>query len=196
MIKKIIFVILFAVFFASSCLSAPVFNDNEPVNDQLYLISILEDIINSQDDFYVEALSRRTFSPRIKQTALLTHSFYLITLSDGRYYTLSFSNANLKLFKFNDNGIWVLNKITDISSYELFIEGKNIWNVGYLFEEDLLDSRRIINNIICSVYNNAKYYYKDHLKDKPDSFNCNSALTETIAFTRDSMILNDIIALK
>lgn len=166
------------------------------ISDQHELIVFLENIIDSQEFFNVEVLSRKTFNPLTKQTKLMTHSFYLITLSDGSYYTLSFSNANLNIFKFKDDGIWILNKATDINSYNLFIKGRNIWNVEYKYEESLLDSYQTINNIINSIRINAKYYYKDHLNDKPNSFNCNSALNETVAFKQPDSILEDAIALK
>jgi len=178
-----------------SCSSIPA-ADIEIINDQFELIVFLEDIVNSQDIFSVEAFSRKTFSPGTKQTKLMTHSFYLIKLTDGSYYTLSFSNANLKVFKFYDDGIWILNKATDINSYKLFIKGNNIWNVGYLHEENILDAYQIINNIISSININTKYYYKDHLKDKPNSLNCNSALNETVAFIQCDPALSDIIAFK
>jgi len=184
-------IVLLLIF--NSCSSMPT-KDIEIINEQAELINFLEGIVYTQDIFSIEAFSRKTFSPRTKQTKLMTHSFYLINLCDGRYFTLSFSNANLKIYKFYDDGIWILNKTTDINSYNLYIKGKNIWNVDYLHAENLIDEYQTINNIISSINSNAKYCYKDHIKDKPNYYNCNSALNETIAFRQCNSALSDLIA--
>jgi len=164
----------------SSCSSLLPHLKNEPITDQQNLLSFLEDIVNSQEDFSVEALNRRAFNPLIKQTKLLTHSYYLINLNDEKYLTLSFSNKKF-IFLYSD-GIWVINKKTDISSHKLFIKGNNPWKVNYLFAENTIDERQTLKNIINSLEHDMKFYYRDHLKSKPNSFNCNSAIFETVMF--------------
>jgi len=166
------------LFLICSCSSMTACPDSEPVQDQLYLISILENIINSQESFSVSIFNRKTLSHWLKQTELLTHSFYLIDLNGKGYYTLSFSGTDNKLYT---DGIWILNKNTDIISYKLFKEGNNIWGVKYSFTENYLDAHQTIKNVINTVKSGAKYYYKDHILSKPNSFNCNSAVNETIA---------------
>jgi len=174
--------ILLAILIICSCSTTSAYSDKETILDQQYLIAFLEDIVNSQKEFSVKSFTRRTFSPLIKQTDLLKHSFYLIDLNDWGYHTLSFSSADLKLFT---EGMWVLNKETDISSYRLFVEGNNIWDVSNLFTEDLIDSYQTIKNIISAIKSSAKYYYRDHLKKKQNSFNCNSALYETVVLKQE-----------
>jgi len=157
-------------------------SDDIKIENEQCLINFLEDIINSQDYFSIEAFARRSFSPKIKQTKLLTHSFYIINLSNGEYCTLSFSGPNFRMYS---DGIWVINKETDKSSYRLFIEGNNIWDVGYLFGKDLIDAHQTLRNIISAIEIGAKYYYRDHVRSRPDSFNCNSALSKTIVLNKN-----------
>jgi len=191
--KKLLFFIILSLtaFSLCSCLNMSNYVYIEPIQDlrsigyfdkienQLYLTVFLEDIVNSEEYFSVEAFSRKTLSPVLKQTKLLTHSFYLINVDNERYYTLSFLGTKLKLYC---DGFWVLNKETDISSFKLFIEGNNIWDVGNIFTEDLVDAQQTLKNIINAIKTGANYYYLDHVKKRQNSFNCNTAVYETIAF--------------
>ena len=172
-------IVLLAVLLICSCSSIPTNTNMKVINDQLELIAFLEDIVNSQENFSVKSFARKTFSHRIKQTKLLTHSFYKIDLSNGEYYTLSFSGQDPQ-FRLYTDGIWILNKESDMSSYKLFIGGNNIWGVDYLFKEYLIDAQQTLKNIIGAVKIGANYYYRDHLRSRPNSFNCNSAVIETI----------------
>jgi len=124
---------------------------------------------------------RKAFSPRFKQTSILTHSFYLINLCDGRYYTLSFSGTS---FSFYSDGYWFLNKENDISSYKLFIEGNNIWDVTNLYSEYEIDAYQTLENIIYIIKTGANYYYLDHYKKKQNYLNCNTAVAETIVINQ------------
>jgi len=182
-------IILLTIISISSCSSIPGYMHIEPIQDlhgntddnnidnQLYLIAFLENIIKSEEKFSVEMFSRRTFSPYLVQTKLLTHSFYVINLNDGKYYTLSFSGSNFKPYS---DGYWVLNKNVDISSYRLFKEGINIWDVRNILTENNIDAFLTLEKVISAVKIGANYYFLDHYISKPNSFNCNSAVKETI----------------
>ena len=153
--------------------------DDKKIENQDELMTFLKNIVNSGECFSIEAFGRKTFSPFIIHTKLLTHSFYLIKLINERYYTLSFSGSN---FSFYSEGFWVLNKEVDLSSYRLFIEGNNIWNVRKLFTENLVDEQKTLQNIINAINNGTNYYFLDHYRNIPDYFNCNSAISDTIIF--------------
>ena len=182
-------IILLTIISISSCSSIPGYMHIEPIQDlhgntddnnidnQLYLIAFLENIIKSEEKFSVEMFGRRTFSPFLIQTKLLTHSFYVINLNDGKYYTLSFSGSNFKPYS---DGYWVLNKNVDISSYRLFKEGINIWDVRNILTENNIDAFLTLEKVISAVKIGANYYFLDHYISKPNSFNCNSAVKETI----------------
>ena len=183
-------IILLTIISISSCSSIPSNMRIEPIQElhgntdansidnQIYLIKFLENIINSEEKFTVEIFGRRTFSPFLIQTKLLTHSFYVINLNNEKYYTLSFSGSNFKPYS---DGFWVLNKEVDISSYRLFKEGINIWDVRNILAENNIDAFLTLENVISAVKNGANYYFLDHYISKPNSFNCNSAIKETIA---------------
>jgi len=153
--------------------------DDNKIENQSELIAFIENIIDSRENIFIEAFGRKTFSPLVIHTKLLTHSFYLLNLSDEEYYTLSFSGASFSPYS---DGFWILNKEVDLSSYKLFIEGNNIWDVRKLFNEKFVDVQQTLKNIIYAIEVSASYYYLDHFIKKPNSFNCNSAITETIAF--------------
>ena len=202
--RKLIYSMFFIRFFlvamgivllvlVSSCSSIPTYKqhiesfqdiieDNEKIEKQSDIISFLEYIINSEEYLSIEAFSRKTFSPNIKQTKLLTHSFYLINLPNGRYCTLSFSGSNFSLYS---DGYWVLNKETDLSSYKLFVEENNIWCVKSLFFHYSIDAFHTFQNIISAINIGMNYYYRDHLNNKPNHLNCNTAITETIVINQE-----------
>jgi len=147
--------------------------------NQQELISFLETLLDSQDDYTINIFARKTLSPRIRHTNLLTHSFLVINLSNGEYHTLSYSSENFGLVT---NGTWVLNKETDISSFRLYITGNNIWDVVEIFFEEIVDVRQTIINIKNTIGSNIRYYYRDHVNKIPNYFNCNTAIRETLAF--------------
>ena len=171
--------ILFAIFIISSCSSLQTHSNNEPEKNQLSIIAFLQEIINTRKNYTINAFSRRAFTPYTTQTKLLTHSFYAIIFDNDEYCTLSFCG---KTSIFYSDGIWILNRKTDIKSYKLFLDGKNKWEVEYLYPDELINACLTLNNIIRTMKSGAKYYYRDHLKDKPDSLNCNTAIYETITF--------------
>ena len=191
--KKLLFLssLLILVFLNYSCSSMQTYMYIEPIQEiqsnpddnkienQSELIAFIKDIINSKENIFIEAFGRKTFSPLVIHTKLLTHSFYLINLNNEEYYTLSFSGASFGPYS---DGFWVLNKETDLSSYRFFTSGNNIWDVRKLFTEKIVDIQQTLKNIINAIEVSANYYYLDHFRKKPNSFNCNSAITETIVF--------------
>jgi len=192
--KQILIVILLLiVFLIISCSGMPYFmyveqiydqtgnEDDMKIENQLSIISFLENIIDTEEYLAIEVFGRKTFSPLIRQTKLLTHSFYLINLSNGRHYTLSFTGGDFKLYS---DGFWVLNKETDLLSYKLFIEGNNVWDLGNLYTENVIDTRQTLKNIIGLINIGANYYFLDHLRSRQNSLNCNTAIIETIALNQ------------
>ena len=176
---------LLLLIFISSCSSIPnhanIVDDKE-IENQSDLVIFLDEIINSEENISIEVFGRKAFSPRFKQTSILTHSFYLINLCDGRYYTLSFSGTS---FSFYSDGYWFLNKENDISSYKLFIEGNNIWDVTNLYSEYEIDAYQTLENVINIIKSGANYYYLDHYRKKQNYLNCNTAVTETIVINQE-----------
>jgi hypothetical protein len=49
-----------------------------------------------------------------------------------------------------------------------------------LFSEKAVDIRETLRNIIDKMDSGITYYYKDHITNRPNVYNCNTALYETI----------------
>lgn len=142
---------------------------------------LLENIINSHENYSIRVFSRTAISFQIKRNKLLTHSYYLISCIHGEYYTLSYSGTK---FSFNSKGAWALNADSDIGSYRMYLEGNNKWDVEEMFTEWNIDVQKTLTNIINKMDSGITYYYRNHLVNKPGMDNCNTALYETIVMTR------------
>jgi hypothetical protein len=140
--------------------------------------TILEDIIGSFDNYTMKAFSRTGINFRIKQTELLTHSFYVIVFNNGEYHTLSFYGTEIASYS---EGAWAYDTDSDLSSYRMYLEGDNKWNVKELFQGGTIDTRETLRNIINKIGSGTTYFYKDHIFNKPNMNNCNTALYETVA---------------
>jgi len=141
----------------------------------------LENIINSYENYSINVFSRTGVGFQFKRTKLLTHSYYLIKCIDGKYNTLSFSGTK---FAFYSKGAWVLDADSDINSYRMHLEGNNKWDVEEIFTESNIDVRKTLTNIINKMDSGITYYYRNHLKNKPNMDNCNTALYETIVLEK------------
>ena len=177
--------ILLPVLITVSCSSLQTFPNRQPDKNQPSIIASLQETIETRENFSINVFSRRAFTPLFKQTKLLTHSFYAIILENDEFFTLSFCG---KRSIFYSDGIWILNRKTDIKSYNLFLNGKNRWEVNYLYPENAIDAFMTLDNIIKTIKTGAKYYYRDHLKDKPNSLNCVTAINETIVLSDTIML--------
>ena len=139
---------------------------------------LLEFIVNSDDDYAIHAFMRTGVNFQMKRTKLVTHSFYLIIHDDEEYYTLSFYGTDMA---FRSKGAWTLNSSSDIESYRMYLNGNNRWDVEELFPDNVIDTKQTIQNIIARMDSGNTFYYKAHLKHKPNTDNCNTALYETVA---------------
>ncbi|MDR1231771.1 MAG: hypothetical protein LBK61_10265 [Spirochaetaceae bacterium] len=139
--------------------------------------TILENIAGSFDNYTMKAFSRTGINFRIKQTELLTHSFYVILFDNGEYHTLSFYGTEIATYS---EGAWAYDTESDISSYQMYLEGDNKWNVQELFQGDTINIRDTLRNILNKIGSGTTYFYKDHIFNKPNMNNCNTALYETV----------------
>ncbi|MDR1210783.1 MAG: hypothetical protein LBK40_00980, partial [Spirochaetaceae bacterium] len=80
----------------------------------------------------------------------------------------------------------------DRDSYTRYIEGSNTWDVREIKIENGIAVYETARNIIDKINSTVRYYYRDHIKNRPNADNCNTALYETlveynalIAFQRD-----------
>ena len=163
----------------NACSSSAYRTNSETLfQDQQDLKMLLENIVDTQENYSIKPFARRTqVSVPLKQTKLFTHSFYLLVLDEEEYHTLSFSSTKSVFYP---EGAWVLDKKTDMASYNKYIEGKNKWKVTDLFVEENIDSKQTLINVINSINSGEVYYYRDHIRHKPNALNCNTALYKTL----------------
>lgn len=147
---------------------------NEP-NVQAFL----EHIAGSPNRYAIKAFARTAVNFQFKRTKLLTHSYYVIARGDGEYNTLSFYGTKMS---FHSKGAWALDAASDKNSYAQYLEGSNRWDVQELFTERVINTGQTARNIIDRMGSGITYFYKDHITNKPQMDNCNTALYETIVF--------------
>jgi hypothetical protein len=137
----------------------------------------LENIIESYKNYSIRVFARTGVNFQMKRSRLLTHSYYLINNVNGEYHTLSFYGTKMK---FRSEGAWALDADSDKTSYKMYLEDNNKWDVEELYRGDVIDVRRTLTNIINRMDSGITYYYKDHITDRPNVDNCNTALYETV----------------
>jgi len=137
----------------------------------------LEKVVRSPEYFTIKAYTRNIFTFQVKKTKLLFHSFYVITGLNSQYYTVSFYGSETA---FTSRGVWVMNASSDLSAYVGFTNGSNGWDVAEIEKPNGIDTERTVRKIITMIDNSVQYYYRNHLKSKPDMHNCNTALDETL----------------
>ncbi|MDR1444949.1 MAG: hypothetical protein LBI94_08735 [Treponema sp.] len=191
MCNKIRLAIIFInIFTVSSCASIQAglylasIDDNNGetiLKDEPNVRLILENIIDSFENYTTRVFSRTAVNFQMKQTKLLTHSYYLITSGNGVYHTLSFYGTAMAFYS---EGAWAYDTDSDISSYRLYLEGDNKWDVRELFQENTIDTKETLKNIISRMDSGITYYYNDHVINKPRVDNCNTALSETVVLEK------------
>lgn len=139
----------------------------------------LEQVAASPENYSIKVFARTAVNFQFKRTELLTHSYYLILSPDGEFHTLSFYGTEMSFYS---KGAWALDANSDRSSYIMYMEGNNQWDVGDIFPEKIIDTQKTAANIVKRIGSGITYYYKDHVKNKPNVDNCNTALYETIVF--------------
>ncbi|MDR2536555.1 MAG: hypothetical protein LBD29_11060 [Treponema sp.] len=147
---------------------------------ELQVLQFLEQLLELPEAYNIQAYSRRVFSPVMVKTRLMTHSYYIITSIEIKedFHTLSFFGTALRAYS---KGMWGLDTYKDIDSYRKYQEGKNIWKVEPIKTSRPINVEKTARKIQDKIYNTSlTYYYQDHIKDKPNKDNCNTALYETM----------------
>jgi hypothetical protein len=141
--------------------------------------TFLEQVIAQPENYSIKVFARTAVNYQLKRTKLMTHSYYLIGSKTGEFHTLSFYGTEISFYS---KGAWTLDSRSDRSSYIMYLEGSNRWDVSELFAGSLIDAQKTAANIVDRMDSGIRYYYKDHVKNRPDVDNCNTALYETIVF--------------
>jgi len=142
--------------------------------------TFLQNVADSHEQYTIRAFARTGIYYQIKRTKLVTHSFYVLISNGEEYSTLSFYGTKISL---NSEGVWVLNSDSDFDSYRLFLNGPNKWDVTEIFQDRTINVHQTVLNVIDMIDRKEKFYYRDHIKNKEDAYNCNTALYGTIVFS-------------
>jgi hypothetical protein len=139
----------------------------------------LEAILLEPENYTITGYTRRAFSPELKKTLSLYHSFYLVTSDDTSFFTLSFNPAEKK---FKSEGVWAINTGTDMESYVDFQSRTNEWEVREIFVNGGINTEMTVRNILFKMENKINYYFNDHKNDIVGMENCNTALQNTLVW--------------
>ena len=177
----------------TSCSTVPAgtyrLSDNDQNNDCIIqnerLVRIfLENVINSYENYSMRAYARTGISYRWRRSRLFTHSFYVIIShneENNRYYTLSFYGTRMAPFS---RGVWAINTNADLSSYRLYLEGDNRWDVEEIYADKVIDVRETLANIVTMIDSGSGFFFMNHILSSAGRHNCNTALHGTIVFYR------------
>jgi hypothetical protein len=160
------------------------FDGGEYIADEARVKSFLETVAARSGDYRVRAFERRAIKAGGKRSASLLHSFYVITDRNGVWRTLSFSGTSRWFFS---QGAWTLDTVSDTGSYLGFLTGDNGWDVREIRHAGAgslaaIDPYLTAVKILAKIAGGVTYYYNDHLDNKANRDNCNTALFETITW--------------
>jgi hypothetical protein len=136
----------------------------------------LNKIIMEADRYTIKAYERTALNHQIKKTKLMVHSFYVISDSEGEYHTLSFYGTDINFYS---EGAWVMDSYSDRYAYNMYKEGKNKKDVEEIKIGKGIEVDETVKAIKRKIESEVRYYYRDHIKDRDDVDNCNTALYET-----------------
>jgi len=156
------------------------YNGKEILNNEPNVRAYLERILTTPENYRMEVYKRTGISSQLKRTKLLEHSFYVITDRNGAYHTISFYGTAIA---FSSQGTWAMDADSDLNSYNMFLENKNKWDVTKVITDEI-NVEATVRNIIKKLDMHVTFYYRDHLRKRPNMNNCNTALRETIVFIK------------
>jgi hypothetical protein len=150
---------------------------NELLSNEQQVKKHLEKILLNPENYTMVGYTRRLISPKIERTGNLYHSFYVVNSNETQYFTLSFSATRKGKYS---TGAWAMNTSSDIKSYISYKQGTNEWDVQDIIITAGINTEKTIRNIIHRIDGDYTYYYYDHVKDKDNMENCNTALQNTL----------------
>jgi len=165
---KYIFILCVISILSISCASIQnAYDDLEkenPTNEQLKNINNTVEAVKYLQDVYkehkevnyeIKAYKRNPFFSDNKKNIFLYHCFYAIFKNGELQHTLGFS-GNPKNAVFNQ--CWILDKIEDLESLELYLQGNNKWDVEeYVKKNNSLDLVKTIEKILIKIGKENKF---------------------------------------
>jgi hypothetical protein len=150
-------------------------NGEDILKNETKVKMMLQEILLRPEYYDLKAYERTGISFQVKRTDLLIHSFYVITDVADEYHTLSFYGTKIAFYS---EGAWILDGDSDMTAYDMFLNDNNQWDVIEIKKD--IDFSETIRNILRKIESNITYYYKDHINNRPNMDNCNTALYESL----------------
>jgi hypothetical protein len=155
---------------------------DETIAKEKNITIFLENVLDKACEYEIFICERTLTRAQKKKTKLMHHRFYVIkALSSDEYNTLGFFGTN---FSFYSQGVWILNSNSDISAYKEYLSGGHNWDIALIEISGCIDTAETAKKLIVKIKNRVRYYYRDHLDDKPGVDNCNTAIMETLVIKR------------
>ena len=153
------------------------FDGSELIENEGQVKETLETILLTSENYTMTGYTRQVFSPELKRTPSLYHSFYIISGSAMSFFTLSFTGTKKRM---KSEGAWAINTESDMKSYISFKHGINEWEVQEISLDNGINTEMTIKNILYRIDNNFNYYYNDQKNNMEGMENCNTALQNTL----------------
>lgn len=172
---SILLLIIFLVISFSGCASMRAVNDINTNPDNLMrgdpentsrAIKYLNEVLENPEGREVRAYNRRAYSPETAKNLFLFHSFYVF-LKDGKLeHTLVYTVTPKGSVR---NGNWMLDALSDIDSYNLYLAGDNIWDVEEYTNRHgkTLDLVLTTEKILKRVKANFTFFGPSSVRDMP-----------------------------
>ena len=153
------------------------FDGSELIENEGQVKNTLETILFAPENYTMTGYTRRVFSPELKRTPSLYHSFYTVTDDGMSFFTLSFTGTKKRI---QSEGVWAINTESDMKSYINFKYGTNEWEVQEILINKGINTEMTIKQIIYRIDNDFNYYYNDSKNNRDGMENCNTALLNTL----------------
>ncbi len=143
------------------------------------VVEFLTKIRQNPQDYGISVFQRKALTAYPgKKIKYASHRLYAIeNRKTDEVYILSFNGTKLSLYS---EGAWGLNTNTDIKSMDSYYNGNNKYDMSVCLGSKSIDVDRTAESIINSINSSKSYYALDHIVNKINMENCNTALWSTL----------------
>jgi hypothetical protein len=138
----------------------------DPFNS-IHVKEYLQGVLTSPERYEVKAFNRKAYSINAKKTLFVFHSFYVFFKDEKMEHTLVFT-ATPKGSE--HDGSWMLDALTDVDSYNLYISSDNPWEVEEYqgpHGETILDVLQTTQSILDRLDKGYTFFGASHVRDLP-----------------------------
>lgn len=131
----------------------------------LEVLEYLEKVLQDVNSYELKAYNRNPFTADNNKNVFVYHCFYAF-FRDGEFqHTLGFSQTPAGSVNYS---CWILDKISDLESMELYLQGDNVWNVEeYTRKGRVLDIEKSIAKMQKKINKETKFWGAAGVRDFP-----------------------------